>query len=96
MDYITKETLDKYMKGKSVIRLNDFAEIFEKEFGIVIPFGGKIDYEKLSDQLKKKMTDAIFANEDVLEQLEKASTSRDYITNDDDALQIIREARNER
>lgn len=96
MDYITKETLDKYIKGKSIIGLKVFAEIFEKEFGIVIPLSGKVDFENLTDQQKRKMTDAIFTNEDVLKQLEKASTNRDYITNDDEALQFIREARNER
>lgn len=30
MDFITKETLDKYVKGKSVIKSEDFAELLEQ------------------------------------------------------------------
>ncbi|MBW8351863.1 hypothetical protein K0H71_20900 [Bacillus sp. IITD106] len=94
MDYITKETLDKYVKGKSVIKLKDFAELFEKEFGITVPLSEKVNYEKLAEEQKRKLTKAIFSNEDVLEQLRKASNERDYIGNDEEAMQIIREARN--
>jgi hypothetical protein len=94
VDYITKETLDKYVKGKSVIKLKDFAELFEKEFGIVIPFREKVDYEKLTDDKKRKLTKAIFSNEEVLEQLRKASTESNYVENDKEAIQIIKEAKN--
>ncbi|WP_068675253.1 hypothetical protein [Oceanobacillus sp. Castelsardo] len=94
MDYITKETLDKYLKDKSIIELKDFAELFEKEFGIVIPFRRNVDYEKLTEDQKCKITKVIFSNEDVLEQLRKASTERDYVENDEEAIQIIREAKN--
>ncbi len=96
MDYITKETLDKYIKGKSVIEINVFAEIFEKEFGIVIPFKEAIDYAKLTDKQKRKMTEAIFTNEDILDQLRDASIHSNYIEDDQEALDIINEARNEK
>lgn len=94
MEFITKETLDKYVKGKSVIELNVFTEIFEKEFGIIIPFGGKVDYENLSEVQKRNMTNAIFTNEDILAQLRDSSIHRDYIEDDEIALDIINEARN--
>jgi hypothetical protein len=94
VEYITKETLDKYVKGKAVIELKDFAELFEKEFGILIPFRGKVDYEKFTEDQKRKLTKAIFLNDDVLEQLRKASTERNYVENDEEAFQIIKEAKN--
>lgn len=94
LNYITKETLDKYMKGKSIIELKDFAELFEKEFGIVIPLEEANDYEGLTEDQKRKITESIFTNKDVLDQLHKASIKRDYIKDDDEAIQIIYEARN--
>jgi hypothetical protein len=94
MEYITKETLDKYVKGKEVIELKDFAELFEKEFGILIPFREKVDYEKSTEDQKRKLTKAIFSNQDVLKQLRKASTERNYVDNDEEAIQIIKEAKN--
>jgi hypothetical protein len=94
VDYITRETLNKYVKGKSIIKLKDFAELFEKEFGIVVPFKEKVDYEKLTDDKKRKLTKAIFSNEEVLEQLRNASTERNYVENDEEAIQIIKEANN--
>lgn len=94
MDYITKETLDKYVKDKAIIELKDFAELFEKEFGIVIPLREKVNYEKLTEAEKRRVTKAIFSNADVLKQLHKATTERDYIENDVEAIQIIKEARN--
>lgn len=93
LDYITKETLDKYVKGKSIIELKDFAELFEKEFGIQIPFREQVDYAKFTEDQKQKLTKAIFSNEDVLEQLRKASTERNYVEDDEEAFQIIKEAR---
>jgi hypothetical protein len=93
MDYITRETLNKYVKDKSVIQLKDFAEIFEKEFGIVIPLGGKMNYEDLTEVQRMKMTKAIFSNENVIEQLRKASTEGDYFEDSEEALKIIYEAR---
>ncbi len=92
LDYIKKETLDKNVKGKSVIALTDFAELFEKEFGIVVPLKEKTTYEKLTEEQRRKLTKAIFYNEEVLEQLRKASTERDYIQNDEEAIQIIKKA----
>ena len=94
MNYITKETLDKYVKDKKVIGLNVFTEIFEKEFGIVIPFSETIDYDNLTEVQKMKMTKAIFTNEDVLEQLRQASIHRDYIEDDEEAFNVIDGARN--
>ncbi len=82
------------MKGKSIIQLNDFAELFEKEFGIIVPLKEKANYDKLTDGQKRKLTKAIFSNGDVLEQLRKASAERDYVENDEEAIQIIKEARN--
>ncbi|MFS1511706.1 hypothetical protein VQL36_04615 [Chengkuizengella sp. SCS-71B] len=93
MDYITKDTLDKYIKGKSVIEFNIFVELFEKEFGIVLPFKDKVDFEQLTEGQRTKMTKAIFTNDDVLEQLRKASVHHDYIEDDNEALNIINEAR---
>ena len=75
VNYITKEMLDKYVKGKKVIELKDFAELFEKEFGIIIPLWEEVNYAKLSEVQKEKFTKAIFSNEDVLEQLRKATTN---------------------
>lgn len=96
MDYITKETLNKYVKDKSVIELKDFAEIFVKEFGIVIPLAEKVDLNNLTDEQKRKMTKAIFTNEDVLDQLYNAAIHPEYIYDDEEALNIINEVRNER
>jgi hypothetical protein len=96
MDYITKETLNKYVKDKSIIELKDFAEIFVKEFGIVMPLTEKVDLNNLTDEQKKKMTKAIFTNEDVLEQLRKASIDPQYVEDDEEALNTINEGRNER
>lgn len=77
LDYITKETLDKYVKGKTVIELQVFAEMFEKEFGICIPYKESLDYNKLNDGQKRKMTKAIFSNKEILDQLHEASVHQD-------------------
>lgn len=94
LNYITKETLDKYVKGKSVIELEVFAEMFEKEFGICIPYKESLDYKKLTDEQKRKMTKGIFSNKDILDQLHEASVHQDYIEDEKEALTILNEARN--
>ncbi len=94
MDYITKETLDKYVKGKTVIELQVFAEMLEKEFGIHIPFNESVHYNNLTDGQKRKMTKAVFSNKDILDQLHEASVHQDYVEDEKEALTIIKEARN--
>jgi len=94
MDYITKETLDKYIDGKSVIKLDVLAEMFEKEFGIIIPLRTTVDYSKMTEQQKRQMTQAIFSNDAILDQIRESSARRDYIEDDQEALTIIQEAKN--
>jgi ABC-type phosphate/phosphonate transport system substrate-binding protein len=50
----------------------------------------------LTEEQKRKMTKAIFTNEDILDQLREASKHRDYVEDDQEALNIINEARNEK
>lgn len=94
LDFITKETLDKYVKGKSVIELKVFAEMFEKEFGIQIPLKSSADYKHMTNDQKRKMTKAIFSNKDILDQLREASVHHDYVEDEKEALSIINEGRN--
>jgi len=94
MDYITKETLDKYIDGKSVIKLDVLAEMLKKEFGIILPTREPLNYNDMSEQQRRMMTRAIFSNDIILDQLRESSTHHDYVEDDNEALAIIREAKN--
>lgn len=50
---------------------------------------------KLTREQKVRITKAIFTNENILEQLHKASIHPEYIYDDEKALNIINEGRNE-
>ncbi|MGY0693746.1 hypothetical protein ACW2QC_13310 [Virgibacillus sp. FSP13] len=48
---------------------------------------------KLTETQRKRMTDFVFSNEDILSQLKKAAQNQDYVENDEDAFEIIRRSR---
>lgn len=49
MQFITRETLNKYVGDKSIIELNVFIELIEQEFGIVM-----LDEDKPTDEQKRR------------------------------------------
>jgi hypothetical protein len=67
VDFITKEQFEKSLGNKSKIALNDLIHVIEEQFGYKVSIS-----KKFTEEQKKKMTKAIFTNEDVLKQLDES------------------------
>lgn len=67
MDFITKEQFDKSLGNKSRIELDDLIYVIEEQFGYKVFIS-----KKYTEEQKKRMTKAIFTNEDVLRQLDES------------------------
>ncbi|MEX1029332.1 MAG: hypothetical protein WDZ91_04700 [Paenibacillaceae bacterium] len=91
MQFITKETLDKYVGDKSIIELDVILDLIVHEFGISMPLESKP-----TDEQRKKMTKAISENEEIIEQIRSARTNRDetfssYSGDEDDFDKLVLE-----
>jgi hypothetical protein len=89
VQFITKETLDKYIGDKSIIGLNVFLELIEHEFGFAVPLK-----DNLSEEQVKKVSKAISENEEILIQIRSAKAKRDqafssYNGNEDDFDKLV-------
>lgn len=87
MEYISREQFDDIVQDKRNIRAEDLIYVLEEKMGYTVSLEKKTELTK--DQ-RKRITDFVFSNEDILGQLKKASQSQDYIENDEEALEIIR------
>ncbi|OMF18532.1 hypothetical protein BK133_30405 [Paenibacillus sp. FSL H8-0548] len=67
MNFITKEQLNNNLGNKSKIELVDLIKVIEEQFGYKVSIS-----RKFTEEQKKKMTKAIFSNEDVLRQLDES------------------------
>lgn len=67
MNFITKEQLNNNLGNKSKIELVDLIQVIEEQFGYRVSIS-----RKFTEEQKKKMTKAIFSNEDVLRQLDES------------------------
>lgn len=93
MKYITREQFDQVVQDKNAIKADDLVYVLEEKLGYAVSLEKK---PELTDEQRKRMTDFIFSNEDILSQLREATKNQDYIESDEEALKIIREARDGR
>ncbi|QGQ98458.1 hypothetical protein EHS13_28040 [Paenibacillus psychroresistens] len=76
MQYVTKEQFDEFyntFKNRNVIEVNELVQVMEKQFGY------KADLIQPTPTLeqKGKITDAIFSNQEILQQLRQSKMDRD-------------------
>lgn len=90
MKYITQEEFNKIIGNKREITAEDLVYILESKLDCEVSLNQK---RKLTELQKKRMTDFVFTNKDILDQLRKASKEQNYIYDDNEALDIRREAR---
>lgn len=93
MKYITREQFDKVVKDKNEIKADDLVYVLEEKLGYAVSLEEKL---QLTDEQRKRMTDFVFTNDDILSQLHEASKNPEYIEDDEEAYKIIREAKNVR
>jgi hypothetical protein len=93
VDFITKEQFDKSLGNKSKIGLDDLIQVIEEQFGYKVSIS-----KKYTDEEKKKMTKAIFTNEDVLRQLDESELEPEGndIGSYEAYIRFMKEVRNER
>jgi len=89
MEFISKETLNKYLEDKSNVCLDDLTQVIEEQFGVAVKI------EKNSEV--EKVTKALSENEELIEKLKKARAKRgsgfpSYIRNKEDFLKLVNEA----
>lgn len=90
MEYISRDQFNQIFRHKDDIEADDLVYVLEEHFDYYVSFKKK---SELTDEQRQRMTDKIFSNENILEQLREASQNQDYITDDEEALKIIHEAR---
>jgi len=73
MDFITREKFESQVKDKSVITLSELIQVIEEEFGYDVILSKK----QKNEELTRRVTEAILANVDVLDQLRKAKADRE-------------------
>ena len=97
MEYITKDQLDKSLKHKTFIELEDLVELIEQQFGYQVSLAKK-DHSSLTEEQKKKMTKIIFSDEDVLRQLNESEleSEENGIESFEDFKRFMNEVRNVR
>ena len=93
MKYITREQFDQVVQDKNEIKAEDLAYILEEKLGYAVSLEEK---PQLTDEQRKRMTDFIFTNEDILSQLREATIDPEYIEDDEEAYRILREAKDGR
>jgi hypothetical protein len=95
--YITREQFNQMFQGKNEIEAEDLVYVLEEKLGYAVSLEKK---PRLSDEQRKRMTDWIFSNEDILKQLRESALEpdEDYIDlKDEETLsKIFKEAENDR
>ncbi|MBP1968516.1 hypothetical protein J2Z83_000608 [Virgibacillus natechei] len=90
MEYISRDQFDDIVQDKQSIKVADLVYVLEEKMGYAVTLEKKT---QLTEMQRKRMTDLIFSNEDILSQLRKAAQDQDYIENDEEAFEIIRRSR---
>lgn len=95
MEFIKKDVLEKYIENKSVIEAKDLARFIEKQCDITVTLksNNNLRLNEISEEKKQKITDEIFSNEEILEQLRRSAqeSDEDLIFSKDEFMEIIRE-----
>lgn len=97
MQFVTNEQFSKFydqldkLKSKNMIDIQEIFSVMEEQLGY------PVSIPELTDNQKKKMTDAIFSNEHILYQLHESAleSDQDLIEDKDTFMQVIRAAQNE-
>lgn len=90
MEYITRKQFDQMFHDQNEIKAEDLVYVLEEKLGYTVSLEKK---PQLTGEQRQRITDYIFSNEDILEQLQKSSNNQDYIRSDEEALKIIHGAR---
>ncbi|HLO11356.1 MAG TPA: hypothetical protein VK190_03785 [Pseudoneobacillus sp.] len=92
MEFITRERFDRNLKNKHYIDLAELVNVIETEFGYFVKLEEK-NKDDFSTKQRETMTKSIFNNPIVLKQLQESSEEdeNEYIENEEDFVQIIRE-----
>lgn len=66
----------------------------EYKISLINPMERNVNFPKLTDEQKKKMTKAIFENKDILDQLDSSEqdSEDDDVVDIDELMEIVREA----
>ncbi len=97
MQYVTNEQFNKFydqldkLKSKSMIDVREIFSVMEEQLGYAVGFPA----EDLIDKKKREMTDKIFSNKQILQQLRESAleNDEDLIEDKEQFMQIIRAAR---
>lgn len=97
MQFVTNEQFNKFydqldkLKSKNMIDMQEILSVMEEQLGY--PVSGP----DLTDNQKKKMTDAIFSNEHILNSLRESAleSDEDLIEDKETFMRVIRAAQNE-
>lgn len=92
MEFISKETIDKYLGDKSNVNLKDLTQIIEEQFGVVVKIEKNNELER--------MTKTLSENEELIQKVKKARVKRkpgfpSYIRNKKDFLKLANKASND-
>jgi len=93
MQFVTKEQIDQFyttFKGKDIVELNEMLGAFEEIFDYPAPV------RTLSETNKKKITQALFMNPNVINDLKEAADDTELIYDEEEIMRIVHEARNDR
>lgn len=93
MEFISKETIDKYLGDKSNVNLKDLTQVIEEQFGVVVKI------EKNNNELER-MTKKLSESEELIQKVKKARVKREpgfpsYIRNKEDFLKLANKASND-
>jgi hypothetical protein len=91
--YITREEFDQMFQDKNEIEAEDLIYVLEEKLGYAVSLEKK---PQLTDEQRKRMTDWIFSNEDILKQLRESAKNQDYIEDEEEFARFIEKVRNER
>lgn len=86
MEHIPRDQFDDIVQDKNDIKVEDLVYVLEEKMGYAVSLEKKTQLTKTQ---RKRMTDSVFSNEDILSQLRKAAQNQDYIENDEEAFEII-------
>ncbi|WP_249871703.1 hypothetical protein [Oceanobacillus saliphilus] len=89
MEFISKETLDKYLGDKSNVHLEDLTQVIEEQFGVVVKIEKNNELERITKELSE--------NDELIRKVKKAREKRkpgfpSYIRNKEDFLKLAKEA----
>lgn len=93
MEYLTREQFDKIFKDKSVIEPEDLVYVLEEKLGYSVSLKKR---HRLTEGDKRRMTKAIFSNEEILKQLQESAANQNYIYDEEEFTRFVEEVRSAR